>query len=240
MDIDGLGDELVDVLLAERLVTNYADLYRLNIEQIANVNWLRKRKGKDGALIDVQVGEANAGKLIEGIDRSRTRGLAKVLASISIRHVGPRVSKLITREYPSIDALMNARVEDLAAIHEIGDAIAESVHHFCHSEYGTRTFGEFQAVRVDLTEAVEAVDESLPLSGKSVVVTGTLKKFTRDAIKTLIEDLGGRASSSVSKKTDFLIAGEKAGSKLAKAKGLGVEIMTEDDFHHKYAPDDDR
>ncbi len=186
-------------------------------------------------MIDVLVGEANAAKLIEGIDQSRTRGLAKVLASISIRHVGPRVSKLITREYPSIDALMNASIEDLAAIHEIGDAIAESVHHFCQSEYGKRTFDEFQAVRVELTEAVEVVDESSPLSGKSVVVTGTLKKFNRDGIKTLIEQLGGRASSGVSKKTDFLIAGEKAGSKLTKAKDLGVEIMTEDEFHQKYA-----
>jgi len=224
--------------LAERLVTNYADLYRLSVENIANVNWLRKRKGKDGALIDVQVGEANAVKLIEGIHQSRTRGLARVLASISIRHVGPRVSKLLTREYPSIDALMSASVEDLAAIHEIGDAIAESVHHFCHSEHGKRTFSEFQAAGVDLTEEVEAADESLPLAGKSVVVTGTLKKFNRDGIKTLIEKLGGRASSSVSKKTDFLIAGEKAGSKLAKAKNLDVEVMTEDDFHQKYASDE--
>lgn len=239
MDIDGLGDELVDVLLAERLVTNYADLYQLSVENIASVNWLRKRKGKDGALIDVQVGEANAVKLIEGIDESRTRGLARVLASISIRHVGPRVSKLITQEYPSIDALMNASVDDLAAIHEIGDAIAESVHHFCHSEHGERTFSEFQAAGVDLTEEVEAVDEGLPLAGKSVVVTGALKKFNRDGIKTLIENLGGRASSSVSKKTDFLIAGEKAGSKLAKARDLNVEIMTEDEFHQKYAPDED-
>lgn len=240
MDIDGLGDELVDVLLVERLVTSYADLYRLTVEKIANVNWLRKRKGKDGALIDVQVGEANAVKLIEGIDQSRSRGLARVLASISIRHVGPRVSKLITREYPSIEALMNASVEDLAAIHEIGDAIAESVHHFCHSEHGKRTFDEFQAVGVKLTEAEGAVLDGLPLSGKSVVVTGTLKQFNRDGIKSLIEKLGGRAASSVSKKTDFVIAGEKAGSKLAKAKELNVEIMTENEFHQKYAVAEDR
>jgi len=239
MDIDGLGDELVDVLLAENLVTNYADLYRLRVEQIANVNWLRKRKGKEGVMIDVQVGEANALKLIEGIDQSRGRGLARVLASISIRHVGPRVSKLLTREYSSIDSLMKADVEDLAAIHEIGDAIAESVHHFCHSEYGKRTFDEFQAVGVDLSEVVEETPDGLPLSGKSVVVTGTLKKFNRDGIKALIESLGGRASAGVSKNTDFLIAGEKAGSKLAKAKDLGVEVMTEDEFHLRYASTQD-
>ena len=239
MDIDGLGDELVDVLLAERLVANYADLYRLSVEQIANVNWLRKRKGKEGQLIVVQVGEANAIKLIEGIARSRERGLARVLASISIRHVGPRVSKLLTREYATIEAIIEADVEDLAAIHEIGDAIAESVHHFCHSEYGKRTLDELRAAGVDLTEAVEEMPQGLPLSGKSVVVTGALKKFKRDGIKALIETLGGRASSSISKKTDFLIAGEKAGSKLAKAKELGVDVMTEDEFHSRYAAGQD-
>lgn len=239
MDIDGLGDELVDVLLAERLVANYADLYRLSVEQIANVNWLRKRKGKDGQLIVVQVGEANAIKLIEGIAQSRERGLARVLASISIRHVGPRVSKLLTREYATIEALIEADIEDLAAIHEIGDAIAESVHHFCHSEYGKRTLDELRAAGVDLAEAVEEMPQGLPLSGKSVVVTGALKKFKRDGIKALIETLGGRASSSISKKTDFLIAGEKAGSKLAKAKELGVDVMTEDEFHSRYAAGQD-
>jgi len=237
MDIDGLGDELVDVLLAERLVSSYADLYRLTVEQIASVNWIRKRKGKDGQLIDVQVGEANAIKLIDGIDQSRARGLARVLASISIRHVGPRVSKLIACEYPTIDALMKADVEDLAAIHEIGDAIAESVHHFCLSEYGKRTFDQFQAVGVDLTESVDEAAEGLLLSGKSVVVTGTLKKFKRDEIKAMIETLGGRASSSISKNTDFLVAGDKAGSKLTKANELGVEVMTEDEFQSMYGSD---
>ena len=234
MDIDGLGDELVDVLLAERLVRSYADLYRLTVEQIADVNWIRKRKGKDGQLIDVQVGEANAIKLIEGIDQSRARGLARVLASISIRHVGPRVSRLITREYPTIESLMKADVEDLAAIHEIGDAIAESVHHYCQSEYGKSTFDDFQTVGIDLTETVDEAVDALPLSGKSVVVTGTLKKFKRDEIKAMIETLGGRASSSISKKTDFLVAGDKAGSKLTKARELGVEVMTEDDFESRY------
>ena len=237
MDIDGLGDELVDVLLAERLVSSYADLYRLTVEQIASVNWIRKRKGKDGQLIDVQVGEANAIKLIDGIDQSRGRGLARVLASISIRHVGPRVSKLIACEYPTIDALMKADVEDLAAIHEIGDAIAESVHHFCLSEYGKRTFDQFQEVGVDLTEPVDEAAEGLLLSGKSVVVTGTLKKFKRDEIKAMIETLGGRASSSISKNTDFLVAGDKAGSKLTKANELGVEVMTEDEFQSMYGSD---
>ena len=134
---------------------------------------------------------------------------------------------------------MNAEVEDLAAIHEIGDAIAESVHHFCHSEYGKRTFDEFQEVGVDLTEVVEQPSEDLPLSGKSVVVTGAFKKLKRDGMNALIEALGGRSSSTVSKKTDFLIAGEKAGSKLTKARDIGVDVMTEEEFHSRYTSGQD-
>ena len=234
MDIDGLGDELVDVLLSERLVTNYADLYRLTVDQVADLRWLRKRKGKDAQLVEVQVGEGNAKKLIKGIEASRVRGLARVLASLSIRHVGPRVSKLITHSFPTITALKEATVEDLAAIHEIGDAIAQSVHRFCQSDNGQRTFDDLNQVGVVLVEEVADRSQILPLSGKSVVVTGTLQRFKRDEIKNLIERLGGRASSSVSKKTDMLVAGEKAGSKLAKARDLGVPVLSEAEFQAQF------
>ena len=231
MDIDGLGDEVVDLLLGRGVVSSYADLYRLTVDQIAGLNWLKQRKGKDGQMIDVQVGMRNAQNLVDGIEKSRSRGLARVLSSISIRHVGPRVAQLIAREYPTIEKLTSASVEDLAAIHEIGEAIAESVHEFCHSDYGRRTFEELNAARVTLEEDVP--DDSAaenPIAGKTIVVTGTLEHFKRDEIKGLIEKLGGRAAGSVSKKTDFVVAGEKAGSKLTKAKELGVEVMTEEEF----------
>jgi DNA ligase (NAD+) len=231
MDIDGLGDEFVDLLIGREVVRSYADLYRLKVDQIADLNWLKQRKGKEGQLIDVQVGRRNAKKLIAGIDASRTRGLARVLSSISIRHVGPRVAQLITREYPTIEQLMAASVEDLAAIHEIGDAIAASVYEFCHSDYGKATFGELAEVGVELHDSVpETSGEKSPLAGKTIVVTGSLQHFKRDEIKGLIEKLGGRAASSVSKKTDFVVAGEKAGSKLTKAQELGVAIMNEAEF----------
>ncbi len=231
MDIDGLGDEVVDLLLGREVVASYADLYRLHVDQIADLNWLKQRKGKDGQMIDVQVGRRNAQNLIAGVEASRRRGLARVLSSISIRHVGPRVAQLITREYPTIEKLMAATVEDLAAIHEIGDAIAASVYEFCHSDYGRQTFAELAEVGVELHEpqAEQSAGES-PISGKTIVVTGTLLHFKRDEIKGLIEKLGGRAASSVSKKTDFVVAGEKAGSKLTKAQELGVQVMTEDEF----------
>ena len=230
MDIDGLGEEVVDLLVGRQVVTSYADLFRLTVNEVADLNWLKQRKGKDGQLIDVQVGHRNAKKLIDGVDASRERGLARVLASISIRHVGPRVAQLITREYPTIEELKKASVEDLAAIHEIGEAIAESVHQFCHSEYGKRTFAELDEVGVKLQEPQQQLDQENPISGKTIVVTGTLQHFKRDEIKGLIQKLGGRASGSVSKKTDFVVAGEKAGSKLTKAQDLGVRVMTEDEF----------
>lgn len=231
MDIDGLGDEVVDLLIGHKLVASYADLYRLEADQIAELNWLKQRPGKDGQMIDVQVGQRNATKLIKGIDESRSRGLARLLSSISIRHVGPRVAQLITREYPTIEKLAAASAEDLAEIHEIGDAIAASIHEFCNSDYGKQTFDQLAEAGVDLTEPETEADEGdNPLAGKTIVVTGTLQHFKRDEIKGLIQKLGGRAASSVSKKTDFVVAGEKAGSKLTKAKELGVEVMTEAEF----------
>ncbi|MEO1614367.1 MAG: NAD-dependent DNA ligase LigA [Planctomycetota bacterium] len=231
MDIDGLGEEVVDLLLGHRLVHNYGDLYRLTVEQVAGLDWIKKRKGKDGKLIEVQVGQRNAKNLIDGIDASRTRGLARVLSSLTIRHVGPSVAKLITAKYHTLELLRKASVEDLADIHEIGDRIAESLHAFLRSEYGTRTLEELQENGVDLFDPEpEPSDEALILNGKKLVVTGTLTHFKRDEIKQLIESLGGRASGTVSKKTDYLVAGEKAGSKLAKAKDLGVQVLTETEF----------
>ncbi|TWT82541.1 DNA ligase [Planctomycetes bacterium CA13] len=231
MDIDGLGEEFVDLLIGRNVVSSYADLYRLTADQIANLNWLKQRKGKDGKLIDVQVGTKNAENLIAGIKASRSRGLAKVLSSISIRHVGPRVAQLITRQYPTLEPLRAASVEDLAAIHEIGDAIAMSMYEFLHSDYGTEVLDDLASAGIDLSQPQSETETGdLPLLGKTLVVTGTLAHYKRDEIKALIEKLGGRAASSVSKSTDFVVAGDKAGSKLAKAEKLGVKVLSEDEF----------
>ncbi|MGC6442935.1 MAG: NAD-dependent DNA ligase LigA [Rubripirellula sp.] len=230
MDIDGLGEEVVDLLLDAQLISSYADLFHLVEDHVASLVWPKKRKGKDGKMIEVQFGQLNAKNLLAGIDEARTRGLARLLASLSIRHVGPRVAKLITKQYPTLDQLLAASIEDLSGIHEIGQAIAESVHAFCQSDYGLEILRDLEAAGVEVNEAQSDLSRDSPIAGKTVVVTGSLQQFTRDEIKGLIEDLGGRAAGSVSKKTDFLIAGEKAGSKLAKAKSLGVRVLTEEDF----------
>ncbi len=230
MDIEGLGEEVVDLLLDSGLIHSYGDLYRLDVDRVASLVWPKMRKGKDGKLIEVQFGRLNAQKLISGIDATRNRGLARLLASLSIRHVGPRVAKIITRQFSDLQSLLSASIDDLADIHEIGQAIAESVHDFCRSEYGRSTLGDLENAGVCVEEIVSEPQVASEIAGKTIVVTGTLTQFTRDQVKQLIEDLGARASSSVSKKTDFLLAGEKAGSKLSKAKSLGVKVLSEDDF----------
>jgi len=238
MDVDGLGEEVVDLLLQKELVASYADLYRLDVDTLAGLTWPRKRKGKGDEMIDVQFGRKNAENLVEGIEASRSRGLARLLSSISIRHVGPRVAKLITAKYWNLELLNAASAEDIASIHEIGERIAESLVKFLHSETGSQTLVDFEAVGVTVAEPEPIQDDlsadALPLAGKNIVATGTLQHYTRDEIKARIEALGGRSAGSVSKKTDFVIAGEKAGSKLAKAESLGVEVLTEDEFRARF------
>lgn len=222
MDIDTLGEKIIDQLVDLGMVRNYDDLYRLKADELIE-------------RIDL-VKEKKANKLIEAIEESKQRGLARVLTAIAIRHVGPRVARVLAKHFPTIDALSAASVEQLAETHEIGPTIAQSVYEFLHSEHGRATIEALREVGVKMTEDVAdtASDESAAepgaLAGKTLVVTGTLQKYKRDEIKELIERHGGRAASSVSKSTDYLVAGEKSGSKLDKARQLGVKVLSEEDF----------
>lgn len=217
MDIDGLGEKIIDQLVDQKLVKDYSDLYRLTVPQLSeNLKLVKERK---------------ATKLIESINDSRERGLSRLLASISIRHVGPRVAKIIAGNFGDIDALQAASEPQIASIHEIGDVIAVSIYRFLHDAHGMELIERLRAVGVKMTDPKSARAASdNTLAGKLFVVTGTLDRFTRDEIKELIEKLGGRASESLSKKTDYLVAGDKAGSKLEKAKNLNIPVLSEDDF----------
>ncbi len=219
MDIDGLGEKIIDQLIEKKLVGGYADLYRLTEEDlIARVDLVKERKAK---------------KLVDAIEASKSKGLTRVLTAISIRHVGPRVARVLTERFSTVWSLREASVEELSAIPEIGDVIARSVHEFINSDCGRRLLDDLAAVGVRLSEdrvAPKADPGDSPLAGKTLVVTGTLQQFTRDEIKQLIERLGGRASEAVSSKTDFVVAGEKAGSKRDKAAQLGITILTEQQF----------
>jgi DNA ligase (NAD+) len=218
MDIEGLGDKLVDQLVGAGLVQGYGDLYRLTLEQVANLERMGKKSSEN---------------LLAGIAASKDRGLARLLNALSIRHVGARVATVLAENFGSMDALQQATAEQLSEINEIGPTIANSVHAYLHSEYGTKTVDELRAAGVNMEapkRAAAATTGGGVLSGKTLVVTGTLSKYTRDEIHNLIQQHGGRAASSVSKKTDYLVAGESAGSKLDKARDLGVRVITEEEF----------
>lgn len=216
MDIEGLGDKLVDQLVGAKVVVAYGDLYRLEDRQDRLLNLER-------------MGRKSADKLLEGIEASKNRGLARLLNALSIRHVGSRVATVLTERFGTIDALLSASVEQLSETNEIGPIIAQSVFDFLHSEFGTKTIADLKSVGVKM-ESATPKGGSRALEGKTLVVTGTLQKYGRDEIEELIAQHGGHAASSVSKKTDYLVAGEKAGSKLAKAQELGVPVITEDEF----------
>ncbi len=215
MDIGGLGDKLVEQLVATGMVKDYADLYTLNVTQLQSLE---------------RMGKKSAEKLLAEIANSRDRGLVRVLNALGIRHVGPRVSTLLTEQFPTVDILRKATVEELAAVHEIGDVIAESVHDWLVSDYGTRVIDNLMStgVSMDVPQAKDVRDG--PLSGKIIVVTGTLESFTRQEAEEAIQQAGGRSSSSVSKKTDYVVAGDEAGSKLTKAEKLGITILNNDQF----------
>lgn len=216
MDIEGLGDKLVEQLVQEKLVTNYGDLYRLNFSHLENLE---------------RMGKKSAENLLAAIAASRDRGLARLLAALSIRHVGARVASVLANHFASIDRLSAATVEALSDVPEIGPTIAASVHDFLHSEYGLATIADLRSCGVVMQEADQPTAAGTEkLQGKTLVVTGTLKQFTRDEIQALITRHGGRAASSVSKNTDYLVAGENAGSKLDKASALGVPVLTEEEF----------
>jgi DNA ligase (NAD+) len=216
MDIEGLGEKLVNQLVDSQLVSSYADLYGLSLESLMSLE---------------RMGKKSAENLLQGIEQSKGRGLSRVLNAISIRHVGQRVAQILARRFGSVDRLLAATQDELAQTEEIGPIIATSVWEFCQSEEGRQIFEQLRLAGVSLeTSPEDAVDSGGVLANKSVVVTGTLRQYSRDEIERMIEKLGGRASSSVSKKTDMVVAGESAGSKLDKARQLGVRVLTEEEF----------
>lgn len=233
MDIEGVGDKLVEQLVETGLVKTFADLYRLKVEEIAQ---LGSEVVQDEKTVKRTVGEKTATKVIENIASSRQRPLDRLLAGLGIHHVGNRVAYILAGHFGSLDAIAAASKEELASVHEIGDVIAESVHDFFTNTAGKHTIKELQGVGVDPKMQPISTGKSkadLPFDGMSIVVTGTLEKYKREEIEELIQKLGGRPSGSVSKKTSFVVAGTDAGSKLDKAETLGVEVITEKEFEKR-------
>jgi DNA ligase (NAD+) len=217
MDIEGLGDKLVDQLVNDGLVKNCGDLYRLEQKQDKLLNLER-------------MGRKSLDNLLDGIEASKNRGLARLLNALSIRHVGARVASVLAEHFGTMDALMAAKEEELSEVNEIGPIIAASIFSFLHGKFGQETIADLKSLGVNTKSTAPMRSQHRALEGKTLVVTGTLKKFTRDEIEEIITHHGGHAASSVSKKTDYVVAGENAGSKLEKAKQLGVKIINEKEF----------
>jgi DNA ligase (NAD+) len=215
MDIEGLGDKLVDQLVGQGLVTGYGDLYRLTLDQLMRLE---------------RMGRKSSENLLAGIEASKDRGLARLLNALAVRHVGARVAAVLADSFGSMDSLMAASVEQLSEINEIGPIIAQSVFDYLHSPHGQQTIADLRSLGIAMESAAPVGGGSRALEGKTLVVTGTLEHYTRDEIAELIARHGGRAASSVSSKTDYVVAGEKAGSKLDKARQLGVRVLTEGEF----------
>lgn len=216
MDIEGLGEVLVETLVDRGMIADVADLYKLTVADIAALDRMAERSGTN---------------LIDQIEASKSRGLQRLLYGIDIRHVGERYAKILANNFRSIDRIAEASVDELDDIPEIGLAVAESVHEWMRDAKNKDLLERLRTAGVvmEMDEAsTAALDERFV--GKTFVLTGKLENYTRDEAAKLIEERGGRVSSSVSKKTDYVIAGEDAGSKLAKAEALEVTVLDELSF----------
>jgi len=230
MDIEGLGDVLVDQLCEKGLVKTFADLYSLKADDIAT---LTSEVEQDGKKVVRTTGEKVANKVVANIEKSRQQPLERLITALGIPHAGHRVGFKLAQAFGSLDAIAAATTEQLSAVDEIGEVIADSVHDYFHSPAGQTIVKKLQAAGLDPKTEKPAASEQ-PLAGQTVVVTGTLEQFDRQGIESYILKLGGKASGSVSKKTSFLVAGESAGSKLDKAKELGVTVISEAEFIKKF------
>ncbi len=213
MDIDKVGPSLIGQLYDKKMISNPVDLYKL--------------LPQDLMMLDL-VQEKSASNIYMSIQESKTRPLNRLVTALGIRHVGKETADILTGQFPSLDELKNATLEQLSEVEGIGEIIAQSIYEYFHNENNLKLLEELKALGIN--PSAKAKPKSDKLSGKTFVLTGTLENMTRDEASDIIKSHGGKTSSSVSKKTDFVLAGTNAGSKLDKAQNLGVIILTENDF----------
>lgn len=219
MNIDGLGERVITQLHSRELVRNVADLYRLEKEAIMTLE---------------RMGEKSATNLVEAIEATKSNSLEKLLFGLGIRFVGSKAAKTLAMHFETIDALMEADEEALVAIDEIGDKMADSIVRAFEQPGMKHLIGALKDLGVNMTysgpKRISAEESDSPLAGKTVVITGSMEQYSRKEAKTEVEARGGKVTGTVSKKTDLVIAGEKAGSKLDKANELGIEVWDEERF----------
>ena len=215
MDIEGCGPAVINQLLDAELVKNPADLYGLKEEQLLTLE---------------RMGKKSADNLLKAIEKSKQQGLDKLLFALGIRHVGAKGGRLLALQFKTMDALMNATAEELAGIKDIGAVIAESVVTWFASPLNRELVGRLKKAGLNMEMQAHAVNESHPFYGKTLVFTGTMPTLDRATAQTMAQDAGAKVSGSVSKKTDYVVAGAEAGSKLEKAQKLGVTVIDEAEF----------
>ena len=214
MNIDGLGENIIGILLEKKMIANIADIYDLKFEDIASL----KKNGKKFAQ-----------NLIDSINESKKNDLYRLLTALGIRHVGVKAAKTLTKTFNNIDNLANASIEELSEVEEIGPIMANSIKEFFSQEQTKDLIIRLKQAGVN-TERIKDENQDNRFEGKVFVLTGSLDKYSREEASEIIEKFGGKTSSSVSKKTSYLLAGEDAGSKLTKAQSLGINIITEQEF----------
>jgi DNA ligase (NAD+) len=214
MDIEGMGESLCDQLLRSGLVKDLGDVFYLSLEDLLGLE---------------RIGEKTARKLLDNIEKSKNRPLSLILFGLGIRHVGFETAELLAGHFGSIDALAGASVDELGSVPTIGPKTAESVFQYLHDEQNLALIEKMRRGGVSLVAAAPAAREG-PLLGLTIVATGTLTRWSRNEVESLIKRLGGAIGSSVTKKTDYVVAGEDPGSKLAKAEEYGVKVLDEEGF----------
>lgn len=214
MNIKGLGDSIIDELLSRELISNIADLYTMKLEDFASLK---------------QNGKKFAQNLIDSINASKNNEFYRVLNGLGIRHIGAKSAKGLAKKYKNIDNLINASLEDLKETEDVGDIMAESVYNFFKQEQTLDLISKLKDAGINF-EQVEEENSDNRFEGKVFVLTGALEKYSRKEAEEIIEKFGGKTSSSVSKKTSYVLAGEESGSKLVKANELGITIISENDF----------
>jgi DNA ligase (NAD+) len=231
MNIEGLGESLIKQLIDGGLVHDYADVYYLTADQIANLTSTSVRS--DGKTIERRVGEKNAAKVISEIKRSKSNDVWRLLYGLGIRHIGERGAQVLAKAFWSVDALVAASLEQLQSTHEIGPVLAESLRSWLDEPRNQVLLGRLREVglRMEIPESERSATAGpQPLAGKTYVVTGTLSSMSREEATAALERLGAKVAGSVSKKTTAVIVGAEAGSKADKAQALGIPMLTEAEF----------
>ena len=214
MDIDGLGPSIIEQLAEKELIETAADLYYLKAEIISELD---------------KLGEKSANNLLNALEASKSNPLYKLINALGIRHIGEKAAKILAKRYKSIDEFITAKKEDLLLLDDIGEKMADSVVEFFNQSQNIEFINKLKDAGVNCIEESTS-EQSMVFQGFTFVLTGTLEKYTRSEASDIIEKLGGKTSSSVSKKTSYVLVGREAGSKLTKAEQLGIQIITEDEL----------